>query len=165
MVYGCDPAWWKHRRGLPEFRGLKVAWRGGQLEYGDVYGVEIAHGRTYSEEIELGGAELIIGGGGNSGFQALNLVLRFGATPILLVGFDMHDRGGVHWYGRNRWTGSNNPDASSFRRWIAAFDRAAPKIAAAGAVVLNAAPDSALQCFPKVTVHDFLDRLARFRPS
>ena len=42
-----------------------------------------------------------IGGGGNSGFQALNLALQWGARKIILVGFDLTDENGLHWYGRN----------------------------------------------------------------
>jgi hypothetical protein len=33
MVYGCDPAWWRHRQGLPKFTGLKVAWSGAQVDF------------------------------------------------------------------------------------------------------------------------------------
>jgi hypothetical protein len=97
-----------------------------------------------------------VGGGGNSGFQALNLAVQFGARKVVLVGFDMTDRGGVHWYGRNRWSGANNPDQSNFRRWIAAFEKAAPVLAGIGVEVINASRDSALNCFPKMSLEEAL---------
>lgn len=100
-----------------------------------------------------------IGAGGNSGFQALNLAVQFGARDILLIGFDMSDIGGAHWYGRNRWAGANNPSHTNFRKWIAAFDAAAPVLRARGVNVFNASPLSALTCFPKATVHEFVQRV------
>lgn len=97
-----------------------------------------------------------IGGGGNSGFQALNLAVQLGATRVLLIGFDMHDRGGVHWYGRNNWVGANNPTDSNFRRWIRALNIAAPVLANRGVEVVNASPFSDLQCFPKASIEEWL---------
>jgi hypothetical protein len=98
----------------------------------------------------------VIGGGGNSGFQALNLAVQFGARRIILIGFDMSDAGGVHWYGRNNWQMANNPNSSNFMRWTAAFDRAAPVLEQAGVEVVNAAPHSALRCFKRTSVADAL---------
>jgi hypothetical protein len=51
----------------------------------------------------------VIGSGGNSGFQALNLALQFGARRVILVGFDLNLAGGVHWHGRTPRL--NNPTA------------------------------------------------------
>lgn len=98
----------------------------------------------------------VVGGGGNSGFQALNLAIQFGARRVILVGFDMSDRGGAHWYGRNRWSGSGNIDETGFRRWIAALDRAAPILAARGVDVVNASPASVLTCFRKASIAEAL---------
>ena len=167
MVYGCDLAWWEHRRGLAEFKGLKVCWSGNGLrDHPEVRRVEIAWRSRgeYLNEMVFGPPDRI-GGGGNSGFQAVNLAVNLGAQLLLLVGFDMTDRGGVHWYGRNRWNRANNPDQSNFRKWKAAFESQAPRLRAAGVEVLNASRDSALTCFDKVTVDGFLQRLRRVRPA
>lgn len=93
----------------------------------------------------------IIGGGGNSGFQALNLAVQFGAKDIALAGFDMDDRSGKHWYGRNGWAGANNPDHTNFVRWVKAFEDAAAVLAARRVSVVNLSPSSALRCFPFTT--------------
>jgi hypothetical protein len=93
--------------------------------------------------------------GGNYG-NCLNLALLFGARRHLLIGFDMSDAGGVHWYGRNTWSGGNNPGKSNFRRWIAAFEGAASQLRAIGAEVINTAPESALRCFPFKTIEQAL---------
>lgn len=93
-----------------------------------------------------------MGSGGNSGFQALNLAVQWGAAQILLIGFDMTDAGGAHWYGRNNWTGANNPDQNNFKRWIAAFESAAVTLKRMGVEVVNCSPHSALGCFPKMSI-------------
>lgn len=152
VVYGCDAAWWKKRNGLPEFKGLKVTWKGGNQFPAPPY-PDIKH-----IEITVTGDELLfeptgkVGSGGNSGFQALNLAVQFGANRILLIGFDMHDRSGAHWYGRNNWPQGNNPTEDNFRRWRRAFEWAAPKLKARGIEVINASNGTMLRCFECRTV-------------
>lgn len=94
----------------------------------------------------------VVGSGGNSGFQALNLALQFGARRILLIGFDMHSGNGLHWYGRNTGKGMRNPLDSSFARWCATFHTQGPIIKAMGVEVINASPDSAIRCFDTMSV-------------
>lgn len=156
-VYGCDASWWKHRRGLPEYRGLKVTFAGNKLiDFPDVRRVEIRKiGKQYVDAI-LMDRPGEIGAGGNSGFQAINLAVQFGAIRILLIGFDMHGQSGVHWYGRNHWPQANNPDDRNFQRWIAAFDAVAPRLEGMGVEVINASANSALKCFPKRSITETL---------
>lgn len=152
VVYGCDAAWWKKRNGLPEFNGLKVSWEGSNAHrpppYPDIKLVEIT---VFKDEVifEPTGQ---LGSGGNSGFQAVNLAVQFGAKRILLIGFDMHDRSGAHWYGRNNWPQGNNPTEDNFRRWRRAFDLAAPKLKERGVEVINASNGTALNCFERKTI-------------
>lgn len=163
VVYGCDAAWWRHRKGLPNFSGLRVAWQGSKLRptydikrvaidtsQDNIYPVERRQYRMVFDDLGT------VGGGGNSGFQAVNLAVQFGATKLLLIGFDMHDRGGVHWYGRNTWAKSGNPDESCFARWRRDFDRAAADLEMRGVEVVNAAPHTALTCFRRGTIEQAL---------
>jgi hypothetical protein len=157
MVYGCDAAWWRYRRGLPEFMGLKVSWSGNGLsEYPDIKRINIAPGKREKYTDDLQFETGTVGGGGNSGFQALNLAMHLGSRHVILIGFDMDDRSGKHWYGRNHWPMSNNPDQSNFRRWIPALAAAAIKLEAAGIQVVNASPASALKCFPFQSIEQAL---------
>lgn len=158
MVYGCDAAWWRAERGLPNFSGLKVSYGSNGLsgQFADIRTINIAKvGRSYADDVVLDPVGTV-GAGGNSGFQALNLAVQWGARRIMLVGFDMSDRGGKHWYGRNLWPMSANPDETNFKRWIAAFDRAAPQLQDLGVEVVNCSPASALTCFPKRSISDAL---------
>lgn len=140
-----------HRRGLPDFRVLKLSFD--DTGHPDIRRVKIPD--KYSTEL-LFGEVGSVGSGGNSGFQALNLAIQFGATRILLVGFDMDDRSGVHWYGRNNWHGANNPSATNFKRWLPAFGNAARQCADRGIKVVNCSPHSALRAFPKRSIDDML---------
>lgn len=98
----------------------------------------------------------IVGSGGNSGFQAVNLAAQFGSPRILLIGFDMHTGSGLHWYGRNTWNMANNPNDGNLMRWRDAFTKQAPMLKAMGIEVINASPDSALRCFEHKTIEHAL---------
>lgn len=154
MVYGCDGGWWQNNKGLPNFRGTKLAHDSGVcVLYKDVHKIEVEdHDRMLFDEPG------VIGSGGNSGFQALNLAAQFGATRILLVGFDMHSANGVHWYGRNVGNNRNNPSDYNFARWREVLGKQSKVLRALGVEVVNASPESALICFPKMSVEDALKR-------
>jgi hypothetical protein len=143
---------------MRDYRGLKVCWGGNGLnEFPDVHRVQIAKGRRGEYAIDMQfDTPGIIGGGGNSGFQALNLAVQFGASRVLLIGVDMTDAAGIHWYGKNRWPMANNPARDNFQRWIEAFNRAAPVLSRMGVRVFNGSPRSALQCFPRASIAEFL---------
>lgn len=152
VVYGCDYPWWKSVRGLPDFRGLKLSYdpRGHAADGVRKVDISLKDDRILMDRVGL------VGAGGNSGFHALNLAVQFGAKRVLLIGFDCQDRSGVHWYGRNGWTGGNNPSESNFRRWRAALAAAAKDLESHGVEVVNASPITDLKCFPRWSVADTL---------
>jgi hypothetical protein len=152
VVYGCDYPWWRSVRGLPEFEGLKLSFEPRDLAGQGVQKIDIQrdHDNIVLEPIGT------TGNGRNSGFQALNLAIQFGANRILLLGYDCHDRGGVHHYGRNTAMGMSNPGLDNFNRWRWAFDNAAPKIAALGIDVVNTSPNSEIKAFRKQGVAETL---------
>lgn len=155
VVYGCDRPWWLSVRGLPDFAGLKISFADTGLD--GIRRIQIAKGRgiePWSDELSF--MPGVIGGAGNSGFQALNLALQWGARRVVLVGFDMVDDGRAHWYGRNIWPGANNPTGQLFRKWVGAFERSAPTLQRIGAEVVNASPGSAIGCFRKISIPEIL---------
>lgn len=95
VAYGCDAPWWVFRRGLPDFKGVKIAWAASACDqFRDLHKVEI---KDINLDELLLEEPMVIGSGGNSGFQALNIAVQFGASRIMLIGFDMQDRSGVHY--------------------------------------------------------------------
>jgi hypothetical protein len=154
VVYGCDGPWWKSRNGLPEYDGLKLAHDTAVCAtYADVYKIEVlTHDKMQFEDPG------VVGSGGNSGFQALNLAAQFGATRIMLIGFDMHVGSGVHWYGRNTWRNANNPSSANLMRWRDAFTSQALVLKRLGVEVVNVSADSALRCFEFGSISETLGR-------
>lgn len=160
VVYGCDFPWWRSVQGLPAFGGLKISFNPRHLADAGVRKVDIVVKDAAGQLCDrlLTGEVGRIGNGGNSGFQALNLAVQWGATRVLLLGFDCQDRSGAHWYGRNMAAGMNNPGPNNFRRWIAAFNAAAVELRSRGIEVLNASQISDVRCWPRIGVADALER-------
>ncbi len=151
VCYGCDAPWWIDRKGLPKYHGIKL-FHGIQAanKWDGMHRIEI----DISKDLMLLEQPLKVGNGGCSGFQALNLAMQFGATDVILVGFDLHERGGMHWYGRNKWPNASNPVQSNFNRWRKGFEVA--KSSLSGITVINASPNSDLKCFPRKTLDEAL---------
>jgi hypothetical protein len=89
-----------------------------------------------------------IGWGGNGGFQLLNLVLQWGATRVLLVGFDCSIEKGRHFFGSHP-SPLDNPRQAGVDRWRAALDSQKPLLDLMGVSVINCAPHSRLSAFPR----------------
>lgn len=100
-----------------------------------------------------------IGDGGNSGFQAFNLALAFGARRVVLVGFDMRLDEGVHWHGPHSGReGLHNPTLRNVIRWRDVFLANADALAAGGFEVFRESDISALTCFPVLSIAQALER-------
>ena len=92
--------------------------------------------------------------GANTGHGALNLAVLFGASRVVLLGFDMKTRDGAHnWHNFHQ----RQPEGDPYRGFIAALEAAAPELVRAGVECFNASPDSALECFPKISFADALE--------
>lgn len=154
-VYGCDFPWWRSVRGLSDFKGLRLSYAPRACEQYGCLRVEIPKPTADELLFEKTGS---VGGGGNSGFQALNLAVQLGAKRVLLVGIDCQDRSGVHWYGRNNWHGGANPSEHNFRRWRSAFITAAKQLEGMGVEVVNASPLTEVTAFPKRSIAETLER-------
>lgn len=137
VLYACDAAWWK-AKGPAEFAGLKVIGKGawpGALRMP----VRTAAAMQWDGEA--------IGGGGNSGFQALNLVALWGASRVLLTGFDYRDPA-LHWFGEHP-PELFRPAEAAAGIWVRCMTAAAPVLKARGVTVINCSRETALRCFPR----------------
>lgn len=128
------------------------------------------HGPGQADAVEAKGLQVIasiagsvpvfsgkrIAQGMNSGFQAVNLAVAFGAIRVVLLGFDLArgpDRR-THFFG-NRTSRKLAID-SPFDLFIKAFAAAAPVYAQQGVTILNASRRSALTCFRKADLEEEL---------
>lgn len=144
IVYGCDGPWWRGVQGLMKFQGLKLAFE--PTVCGSEYGIKKVEIDKFRDRFLFDKVGKV-GSGGNSGFQALNLVAQFGAKRIILLGFDMQGDDGAHWYGRNNWAMCNNPMQINYQRWQRSFESAAFELSKRGIEVINASRNTALKCF------------------
>lgn len=99
-------------------------------------------------------------GGNNSGFGALQLAIGLGCSDICLLGFDMavkkvdkkiqtHYHGGYSFEHPRTFQGKLN-------KFAGCFEEHAESIKEAGIRVVNANPNSELDCFEKVDLRDYL---------
>ena len=86
--------------------------------------------------------------GDNSGFQATNLAIQFGAEEIWLIGFDMKVNGKPHFFGEHPLECRKGMTP---RSWRAAFETA-ERMMPEHISIINATPGSALSCFPRATL-------------
>lgn len=152
VLYGCDRHWWIKSQGVPSFPGLKVT------QDKEVPGIYPEVRRVYTQRDSwrlLLGKRGWIGWAGNSGFQAFNLAVNWGAKKILLVGYDLTLAHGVHWHGRHP-TGLSNPKPTTVENWRPRMDGAAETCKALGIRVINCSPISTLQNYPKMSYEEAL---------
>lgn len=92
---------------------------------------------------------------GNSGAQAFNLAAAFGATRILLLGFDMKPAkdGRDHWFGQHP---KPLVQKQLYGDWLHKFEFIAKDAKALGLEVINCTPGSALTLFPMQPITEAL---------
>lgn len=91
--------------------------------------------------------------GRNGGYQAIGLAYHYGASRIVLLGYDMQAQKGrpSHWFGEHAH-GMRSP----YDLMRLAFPSIAAPLQAAGVTVLNASRETALTCFPRVSLSEAL---------
>lgn len=145
-LYACDARWWKWFDGAKDFTGLKYA-----LDPpAQAFGVSVLKNTgTTGLETQPNGLR----NGRNSGYQAMNLAVHFGAQKIVLLGYDMKrgTDGRVHWHGDHRQA-PNVP----FALFVPAFETLVKPLRELGISVVNCSRSSALTCFPKAPLRETL---------
>lgn len=155
VLYHCDSAWWNVHKGLLDFAGEKWSSHepgtNDKLDVAQKYGLRLVRGKS-GEGFSLD--PTVVHYGRNSGFQAINLAILFGANPIVLVGLDM--KGTTHFFGHHPKGLRNGVEFSGF---VSDFDKAA-KLLPQSIRILNATPGSAIKCFRQVRLEDVLERMS-----
>jgi hypothetical protein len=151
VLYACDAKWWGWHKGVKSFTGPKYAlersaakWQGVQV---------LRHTGTTGLEDDPGALRT----GKNSGYQAINLAVHFGAARILLLGYDMQTgpKGEEHWFGHH--PNMARSPLAVFRRH---YDSLVEPLRARGIEVLNCSRSTALDAFPVVPLEEALAHVA-----
>jgi hypothetical protein len=91
--------------------------------------------------------------GRNGAHMAMNVAMHFGASRIVLVGVDLHERDRKqNWHDYH----SRPANTEAYKTWRDDFASAVPVLAKAGVTVLNANPGSAVKAFPFCNLGDFV---------
>ena len=92
--------------------------------------------------------------GSNSGYAAINLAYLYGATKIILLGYDMKVSGmRTHWHDEPRPAGFGQVLEQTM---LPNFDSLVSPLEEAGVEVINATPDSALTCWKYLPLEEAL---------
>lgn len=138
VIWGSDYKWWReYWARIESLPGRKLTVRQGEVHRG-VDHLEISHA-VFDDRPEY------LSCGGNSGYAALCLAAKLGASRMLLYGFDMRKVNGR----ARRFDYPPDLNANGrYQHWAANFDRLAPQLKARHVSVINCTPGSALRCFP-----------------
>jgi hypothetical protein len=160
IVYSSDARWFNARGGLPEFCGVKLSGRGlsGPPQAPDVICLKLSsHGHT-GYDPQLGRVCF----GMNSGTAATHLAAQLGAKVIALIGFDFHNRNGMHYFGRYPIGYRERRPDLDFRTAASAFVLLAKELRKIRIEIVNCTPGSDLpeKWFPQVPLDAVLERRA-----
>lgn len=148
-LIASDAAWWRHHHGVPEFPGLKYCVEPSAATWP---GVQILR-NTGSAGVETDPTGLRTGR--NTGAAAVNLAVHFGATRVVLLGYDMEakDEAHSHFFGGHPQGLRGGSPYPLFREH---FTKMVAPLQALGVAVLNCSRHTALTCFPRLTLEEAL---------
>ena len=135
MLYAADAEWWGFHN--PDFAGLKVS----LMRVAGVKTLVNAGVVGYCDETDR------IHTLGNSGAQALQIAVKAGAKRVLLCGYDMQ---GCHWHGKHPKP-LRNTEPENYAQWCERYKELAKHLRTR-CEVINCTEDSALTCFPKMSL-------------
>jgi len=135
--WSCEPSGdtnWKTKNDVPD----PAAW-----------GIEILR---HALEPGLSRDKTLVHGGGNSGYQAINLAYHLGARCIILLGFDMQSHSGkTHWFGDHPKIFKAD---TNYSRFLDAFRTIQPD--QYGLQIINCSRKTALQAFTVCNLDELL---------
>lgn len=152
ILYACDHHWWYTHKGVPKFEGLRLAYEERTVEeWAGLAFLKVNILRRHENLIfeKIGH----IAWGGNSGFHAFNLAVQFGASKIILAGFDMRVDKGRHFFGNHSYA-SERPSKANVDAWAKIMDRQAMVLKERNVEVINCSLESAIQSYPKIAFEE-----------
>lgn len=157
MLYACDAKWWDGHKEGREFTGLRFSInRDAERKHGVTRIPCVYTRRSDGEGLGFCLEPPTIYTGENSGYQATNLMIHFGAAKILLLGFDASSHNGLsHWHGDHP-VGFNNPTPYLYQSWQDCWATVPWNGGDWGGEIINCSRQTALECFPRARLEDCL---------
>lgn len=90
----------------------------------------------------------------NTGAKAIEMAIDFGASKVILLGFDCTLSKGIHWHGPHQRT--SNPDDNIVVEWHAHFKTIAEYAKSKAVPIINCSRDTAIECFERAELEDVL---------
>jgi hypothetical protein len=155
IAYFGDPGFWKTNRDeLLKFKGLRVTCADA-IE--PIYGAKLKYLRKNPKRRNgITNDPSFVSWNHNSGGSAINLAVHLGVKRIILLGFDMK----VDAHHNQHWHKYYYTNPKTVNGTMAMHKKGFPQIAEdakkLGVEILNASPDSALDCFTKINLKDIL---------
>ena len=150
--YGCDTKWWRAHWDKLYPGPARYSLKKNDKDQGVTGVTQMECG----ERQGLSHKWPVICTGGNSGYQAINLLYLLGYNVIILLGYDMQINGQAHWHGDHTEQGLVNPKAATVKGWRAEFKVLAGRLLGTSTRVINCSRETALTCFPKANLEDVL---------
>ena len=157
VFFGDKGFFLTHQERLSKFNGLKVSCHptASSISWVKFLPRDKGHVRGISTNSRM------VSWNGNSGAAAVSIAAHTGVKRIILLGFDMKLNEGKdqHWhdvYGRGKARDEKKEMKMPFHRHLRGFPEIAKDAKRMGIEILNASPDSAIECFRKVTVKELL---------
>lgn len=150
-LFAADYKWWERNNGCMSFQGWKISTDRHACEVQE-WNIHRLVALLADDRLQTDGN--VVGWGGNSGFQALNMVVLFGCRRIILVGFDATIKFGLHWHESHPV--GQNPTPNKTLRWRRSLDWAFPVLTRIGVEVINCSEKSKLKKYPKMSFEDAL---------
>jgi len=157
VFFGDKGFFLAHQEGLSKFNGLRVSCH---PTANDIDWVKFLP-RDKEHRFGISSNSRMVSWNGNSGAAAISIAAHAGARRIILLGFDMklNETKDQHWhdvYGRGKARDEKKIMKMPFHRHLRAFPEIAKDAKRMGIEILNASPDSKIECFRKVSVKELL---------
>lgn len=151
VLYAADNQWWDWHKGATDFAGMKFSVSTAPHKR---WGVQVLK-KGERDGLSLDPQTLCLGK--DSGYQAINLAVLFGASRIILLGYDMQrgPMGERHWHGDHRI-----PTPNLYPEFLLFYPSLAARLHEEGVEVLNATRRTALHVFTRVTLDKALGEVA-----
>jgi len=153
-LYAADAHWWQWHHGAAAHRsatGVEYPAFTGQFKYCLKHVGPDVQVLKKGPETGLSTDPSTVALGRNSVYQATNVGIHFGGTRILLLGVDMKNDKGAHFFGRH----PNNTEAP-YAICLQRFATMIEPLKALGVEVINCTRSTALKCFPCMSLEEAL---------